>query len=959
MKFSKIMLALLLILALVATMVACGGVTEEPGNGKNPGDIPERNEGGIISGGGKPDGGEGNGDKDLDADDAIAGNMTFAVIDEEAATMAITGHSGNYTGVLNIPSTFEKNDVIYTIVRIDAGAFADQEDVTEIVVPDTVLEIGQGAFSGCAALTELTVPFVGGSATSDTYIGYIFGASSFTENAKYVPAGLATVTLGDACTSIADFAFDYCANLTTVHIGANVASIGNCAFNACALTEIVVPDSVTQIGVGAFAKCPITKMTLPFIGADSTAKIGYIGHLFGATSYLQNNRFVPAGLTNITLSSACTKIGDGALYDCLNLETPVLPDTITAIGADAFANTKFYNAQPDGLVYVGNVLYAFKGEMENTDIVVRDNTIAIAANAFAGYPITSIVIPDSVVAIGYGAFSGANFSTIELSFVGGGADSGNTHLGYIFGALTAADNASAVPATLKSIVLRQNCTEIGALAFYGCNNLERVTLGAGVTDVAKDAFFYCTKLSAITVDAANTALKMDSGLLYNAAGNDLLAVPGAIAGEITLLPVVEIADGMFRACVGITSIVLPDTLTTVGDEAFKDAAALRTFNFPTSLANIGDAAFEGTEWYNAQPDGLVYTGRVLYKCKGEVTGAVSVADGIIGIAAGAFENSAISSVYIPTSVAYIGEGAFAGCSLLEEMTLPFVGASADDEAKVFLGYLFGSPAANRSKEYIPASLAKVTIMEGCTTLGNGAFAGCATVRDISLPSTLLSVATDSLKDSGWFKNHEPGVVYAGRIAYAFVPHKLGYYDLLDAIANTPAGEIPPVNVYDVVLRADTIKINNAAFKESAIHSIRIPDSVTYIGQEAFYTCDALASVRMPTNLEFLGTYAFYSCRALTSIYIPGSIGEIGEYTFYGCRSLRAVYIDGLLNNIGKNAFNNCDMLVEVYASFSRSEWRTLSTSADSSNASTIFNSSVKGTFGKPVPNDPYLPEETA
>lgn len=948
MKFSKIVLALLLILALVATMVACSGDPEDPGNDNTPGDNTH-NEGGIISGNGKP--GDGEGDKDLDADDAIAGSMTYAVIDE--TTAAITGHAGNYTGVLNIPATYVKDDVTYTIVRIDAGAFADQEDVTEIVVPDSVLEIGQGAFSGCAALTELTVPFVGGSATSNTYIGYIFGASSFTENAKYIPAGLETVTLSDACVSVADFAFDYCTSLKTVHIGANVASIGNCAFNACALTEIVVPDSVSKIGVGAFAKCPITKMTLPFIGADSTAEIGYIGHLFGATSYLENNRFVPAGLTQVELSSACTKIGDGALYDCYDLETPVLPNTITAIGADAFTNTKFYNAQADGLVYVGNVLYAFKGEMTDTDILVREGTIAIAANAFAGYPITSIAIPDSVVAIGRGAFRGSQLSTIELSFVGGGADSGSAHFGYIFGATTPADNTAAVPVTLKNVVLRADCTEIGALAFYGCESIESVVLGAGVANVAKDAFFYCSNLADITVDAANTAIQINSGLLYNAAGDDLLAVPGAITGDITLLPVAEIADGMFRACAGITSIVLPDTLTTVGDEAFKDATALLTLNFPATLVSIGDAAFDGTGWYEAQPDGLVYTGRVLYNCKGEVSGSVTVADTVSGIAAGAFENSAVTSVYVPTSVSYIGEGAFAGCSQLEELTLPFIGAAADDETKVFLGYLFGAPAANRSKEYIPATLTKVTVLEGCTAIGNNAFAGCENVMDVVLPSSVVSAATDSLRESGWFKNHEPGVVYAGRVAYAFVPHELGYYDLLDAIANTPEGEEPPVNVYDVVLRPDTVKINNGAFKESAIHSIRIPDTVTYIGQEAFYTCDGLTTVRMPSNLETLGTYAFYSCRSLASIYIPGSIGEIGEYTFYGCRSLMTVKFNGLPTNIGKNAFNNCDMLTEVYVPCSRREWNAYSSTADSSNLDTLFKNSITVNAGKEVPNDPY------
>ncbi len=966
MKFSKLVLVLLLVLALMATMLACGPDPETPpaeNPGDNPGDTTPEN---------PNDPGNNPGDDTTDVpnkddNDHITGAYTVTPIDE--TTAAITANTGNHTGKLVIPSTYAVGSTTYTVVRIDAGVFADQEDVTEIVVPDTVTEIGQGAFRGCDGVTAITVPFVGGSATSHTYIGYIFGGSSFTENAKYLPKGLATVTLSDACTTVADFAFDNCTSLTALHIGAGVESIGRYTFNGCSLASVTVPAGVNAIGLGAFAGCPVESLTLPFVGADATATVGYIGHIFGAASYTDNSRFVPATLTDVALLNGCNTIGDGAFYGCANLATPVLPDSITAIGNQAFAGTAFYETMADGIVYVGNVLYSYKGELADTAITVKDGTVAIAAGAFSGKSITSIQIPESVTVIGRGAFSGSKLTSLELSFVGESATSSHTHLGYIFGADTAAENALYVPSTLKTVVLRAGCAKIGEGAFFGCGELTGVTVGAGVTSVAKDAFVDCGKLAAITLEGGNSALQSVGGLLYNKAGDDLLAVPGAISGKVTLLHITEIADGMFRGCTGVTEIVLPATLTTLGDEAFKDATKLATVNFAdaTELVNVGHAAIENTKWYNDKADGeLVYTGKVLYKMKGNPAagaGDVTVQDGTVGIAAGAFENSTVTSVVLPTSVSLIGEGAFAGCNSLTALTVPFVGASNEEgETNMFLGYVFGAPNANTARDYIPASLTAVTVSDGCTVIGSRAFAGCTNVETVILPNSLTEVATDALRDTAYLKNHAPGVVYTGRIVYSFVNHELNYDALAAAIAK---GEVEGENIYDVILRPDTVRINDGAFRDSGVHSVRMPDTVTYVGTNAFYLCSTLKDVRLSNGLTDLGAYAFYGCTSLEVIHIPGAmpedgivgIGEIKNSTFENCTSLRDVHFNGRLTTIGANAFGNCNTIRNTYWVFDRNEWRDFSTDCDASNKNTIFKADVEehydGAEGGLEPNPPY------
>ena len=140
------------------------------------------------------------------------------------------------------------------LTSIGQYAFYECTAITSVTIPNSVTSIGDDAFYGCTGLTSITLPFVGGSKDTNTYLGYIFGASSASSNSSYVPSSLKTVVVTG--TSIGNDAFYGCTGLTSITISDSVISIGTGAFGYCkGLTSITIPNSVTSIGDRAFYNC--------------------------------------------------------------------------------------------------------------------------------------------------------------------------------------------------------------------------------------------------------------------------------------------------------------------------------------------------------------------------------------------------------------------------------------------------------------------------------------------------------------------------------------------------------------------------------------------------------------------------------------------------------------------------------------------------------------------------------
>ena len=417
------------------------------------------------------------------------------------------------------------------------------------------------------------------------------------------------------------------------------------------------------------------------------------------------------GLTSVTIGNSVTYIGFSAFRDCTSLTTVTIPDNVTNIGEHAFGGTVWYNNQLNGLVYAGKVAYQYKGEMpSNTSIVIKEGTLGIGDYAFRNCSgLTSVVIPDSVTSIGGGAFAGCKGLTSitipnSVTSIGSAAFLNCTGLSGITipDSVTSIDGSAFSGCTgLTNITIPDSVTSIRWQAFYGCTELTSVTIGNSVTSIGKYAFYGCIKLVevynkstlSITADSSSNGYVAyyaknvytneggsklttdENGYVIYMDGYEMILVSYRGTNIELVLPsyITKINQNAFNGCSGLTNITIPDSVTSIGRYAFMNCTGLTNITIPDSVTSIGDRAFYDTTWYNNQPDGLVYAGKVAYKYKGTMPSNTSIVlkEGTLGITDYAFEDcSGLTSVTIPDSVTSIGYEAFYNCSSLTSITIP-------------------------------------------------------------------------------------------------------------------------------------------------------------------------------------------------------------------------------------------------------------------------------------------------
>ncbi len=297
-----------------------------------------------------------------------------------------------------------------SVTSIGNSAFHSCSELTSITIPNGVTSIGNGAFASCSGLTSIAVP------NSVTSIG---------DEAFANCSGLTSVVIPNSVTNIENSTFYGCDKLTSITIPNSVTSIGDEAFANCSgLTNITIPNSVTSIADNAFMYCyAIEKLELncPVIDSWFSDKQSIKEVIIGnnVTSIGSKAFYLCSGLTSITIPNSVSNIGEYAFYGCSGITDITIPNSVTSIGERAFEGTAWYDNQPDGIVYAGNVLYKYKGTMlGDTDITIAEGTLGITGSAFQYCSgLTSITIPNSVSNIGEYAFEGCYALEKIISFI--------------------------------------------------------------------------------------------------------------------------------------------------------------------------------------------------------------------------------------------------------------------------------------------------------------------------------------------------------------------------------------------------------------------------------------------------------------------------------------------------------------------------------------------------------------
>lgn len=355
-----------------------------------------------------------------------------------------------------------------------------------------------------------------------------------------------------------------------------------------------------------------------------------------------------------------------------------------------------------------------------------------------------------------------------------------------------------------------------------------------------------------------------------------------------------------------TDVTIPDAfeavkVSAIGKQAFAYKKDLQTVVIPEGITALGDHAF------------------------GECTAltSVSLPEGLIWMGDGVFQGCVLlEKMSLPGSLVRIGWNPFDRCNALSGLELP-----ADNPYYSVRGGVLFDTKADELVSY-PAGLKETayTVPEWVRSIGMAAFSENAFVQEITLPDGLTELSENPFCGCSALtaiivsENHPVIEVSKGALYNKQTRELTAYlWGTEESSFRVPAGTAsiaqeafykhPELNF--VSLPSSVRSIGNAAFAESGLVSIRIPEGVAFIGDSTFSGCRNLLAVTLPKSLSSLGSSVFYECSSLFRIDLPSSLRSIGSAAFYLCQSLTAVSIPEGVESIGNYAFAGCFNLTSV------------------------------------------------
>lgn len=700
------------------------------------------------------------------------------------------------------------------VTKIGRAAFKDCTTLTDIIIPDSVHTIDAEAFSGCSLLKAIEIPDsvmeIGSYAFSDCdslkSIRFPKNLEVISNNVLSECDNLETVLMSDDVTNIEHAAFYNCISLENIILSENLSEITPRVFSNCkSLLNITLPDRITIIGVEAFSGCSGLKdITLSenLVSVHQSAFYGCTDleelNIPKSVESIGANAFYGCtGLKELTVPENIISIGNLAFSGCTGLKSVNFEGLVKAIGYEAFSdchsltkvicykdfvieNNIFMNCENLTDIYISedNPYYTSEdGVIFNKEktcliayptgkvgsYIIPDGVTGIDSNAFRGAEgLTEIVIPASVSKIEQETFLNCiNLKKVEI------AD----------GVKSIGDHAFYGCSSLESITIPNSVYNIGEGVFTYCEALKSVVLPEKLMNDQKNLFPYCTSLKDVTLtdQSADRTVYESNGFQYclenngstvlKYIGNDTdVVVPASLGGK----PVYRIEIYAFAHCNSVQSIVLPESVQSIGPAAFYTCTSLQSISMPSSIKTIGTSAF----------------------AEDKALKSISIPDGVKRIEEETFKDcTSLSNVSLPANLTYIGAYAFDSCKALKEIVFP-------DGLKILMEGAFCNCTHLKTVE-LPNSvmrveqntflncenLTEVILSENMDTISSCTFCYCTSLQKITLPkeikiidiqafSTCLSLSEVTILnknidiDDSAFEDCEQVTIYAEKGSYA-------------------------------------------------------------------------------------------------------------------------------------------------------------------------------------------------